>query len=594
MRVVNIDMQKRLRETPNANALRTSDRQRGSILILLALLIPSLMIVMSLTVNTSYSLILRGEMQAASDASAIAGASALDGTQAGWDLARNNAINALHQHQVHGGITDSPIIPASFVLPADSVGPGVEQTEWNGSNYLVTVKRGRWRRTSSGISVFESMENSDAPGGNWQNQSGHTGLPRYLAANAVQVSVGRASVGILFPVLGAGTDYRMVQSATATASDPSGVEIAPFALPVCALATGTGDLAPTGASNSDGICRSERYFTQVNGYPEVGGVKPIPDFNYQPSQPVAGNVIAMANTCQWKNSRFYDPSDQFGVVGLAGETPTEDRVRDILGTGNGTQTGVRVGDQFEVLGPGLVDPATNAVLTKRIMCRNVDPPGGDPAQFESGANIGMGFSDLIQPKSRFVMSWSESPVTPDCPADLRRTFGLCNSRRYRMKYGSPATPNVAEYVNNCTGPVNYFGADANCTCLTSASSPVWRVFVPVISDPTLDPALGCRSASNPSDHPLNAASGHAFEIVGFVRMTIFDTDVGDPPPVYPTGCTPDPLAPGHANQPWGFEIGGALTPCNLVRGRVDCATDFVSVPTDNASLRNAVLVENGL
>lgn len=82
-----------------------------------------------------------------------------------------------------------------------------------------------------------------------------------------------------------------------------------------------------------------------------------------------------------------------------------------------------------------------------------------------------------------------------------------------------------------------------------------------------------------------------YEVIGFVPATIFDVDIGVPPPAYPPGCLPN--AATFTSMPWGFAPNEAGIPraCNLIRGRIDCDTPRLLYSSDTQKYPTPVLVE---
>jgi len=548
----------------------------GSILILLAILVPSLFLVMSLALNSTYATLIRGELQSASDASALAGSFSLDGSVEGWDRARDYAIAVLNKQGVHGS-PGSPV-PVSSNVPVAATdttvvgGRTVQKTVWEANGLRVSVKRGRWVRRS-GTEQFESMEDSDAASGDWQSEN--PAFPRIALANAVQTLVERSSVSVLLPTIGSPSNYEIGRAAVATTGSIGKYNIAPFALPLCSIITGD----PVGGSNlarlmppgepgvPDTMCGADRYFTKAARYGTDAGEEIIPDFNYRPA------VIPEPTRpqCSWGNFTFTDRRDHFGVVGLAqGSAVTEENVRDVLISGNGLQNDVMIGDRFSILADGLEDNTTDAALADRILKDTPDTEGDD---FVSG--ISTSFSDTLDMVQHHVLedvTWTSvaTAFDPDCRTVPDATHGVCNSKR--MTYANRSGTCGSDFVYACpTGDCEYDGT-------------VWRVYIAVITDSSA--SSGCKVEAGTTDYEIDAS--HPYEVVGFVQASVYDVDIGAAPPSAPScpaGSAADPAL--HVGMPWGFTAGN----CNVVRAQVDCDTNFIAPPMRQDQLGSPVLVE---
>ena len=555
-----------------STGLERFNSDSGSILILLAILVPALFLVMSLALNSTYATMIRGELQTASDASALAGSFSLNGSPEGWDRARSYAILVLNKQGVHGSPGSAVPIPGNLTISAsDTTAAGVEKTVWQVPELRVSVKRGRWVRRS-GVERFESMEDEDDADGDWQ--AANPGLPRIALANAVQVSVERSSVSVLLPTIGTPSSYEIGRAAVATTGAIGKYNIAPFAMPLCSIITGefmgstnVPRLMPSGSADiPDTMCGADRIFAKASRYGTDVGEEIVPDFNYRPA--VAPEPARPQ--CSWGNFRFTDSRDHFGVVGLAsGSAVTEDDIRNVLLTGNGLQHDVRIGDQFSILADGLEDADTDTALADRILKDTPDTEGDD---FVSG--ISTSFSDTIGLGAHSALeaiTWIH-PGTffdPACQDVPFATHGLCNSKQ--MTYENRSGTCGTDFVYPCpTGNCEYDGT-------------VWRVYVAVIADSS--GAAGCSIDTSTHDYELDPT--HSYEVVGFVRASIYDVDIGAPPPTAPAcpGGASDPAT--HPGMPWGF-VGGN---CNAVRAQLDCNTEFIAPPMTDEQLGNPVLVE---
>ena len=119
---------------------------------------------------------------------------------------------------------------------------------------------------------------------------------------------------------------------------------------------------------------------------------------------------------------------------------------------------------------------------------------------------------------------------------------------------------------------------------------VWQISVPVISESCEDLVVAsCQGINGAINDPLIAAN-KAYQICGFIRISVIDTDVGQAPPSYPRNGCEDPgdstfdasathwQAWNHKelHYPWGFDLNAlnadgpenpAPTSCNNIRTR---------------------------
>jgi len=528
---------------------------KGFIIPLVVILLPALIFLVSLAVNTSYSALLRSEVQSATDASSLAGADLFNGQSTGWQFARIAAIETLNNSFVHFGLgTTKQLSEMISINPSDlEAGDSRERVEWQGDGISVGIRRGRWVHRAGSL-VFESLEDSDA-GGNWQNLN--KGIPKLLVANAVQISVKMENIATILPAPGAWREYTLAKVGTAVKGPVDAANIAPFALSICSLVDDNeGTFVSTSNYSPSGVCFADRLFTKAGGYSDV------PEFNYMPSAPSEGD----STLCNWGTPKFLNSTDNFGLVGLANSAPSSegDVVNIIKNASGGTQSGIYVGDNFYVLSEGLTSTEADSAVWDRISANAEETPS-----FESGGNVTFA-SALNGVAPRTALSWY-----PTCPSDPLRTHGLCNSKRFAQT--STGSTCVAGYQFTC--PASPGGCD---------DWPVWRVLVPVIaSHGAASTCMGVDGSTE--DYPIDPAAPQ--EIIGFVRMTIFDVDIDEPAPAYPPGCLPNPAsAPG---MPWGFSSGGAGTgfKCNLVRAIVDCDTSGLQTSANPSLSAPAVLVQ---
>lgn len=202
-------------------------------------------------------------------------------------------------------------------------------------------------------------------------------------------------------------------------------------------------------------------------------------------------------------------------------------------------------------------------------------PNGNPALDE-------GYSTHALSNSWYV------PVQNDIDTPRPNNGGLCNSTRLLeslQQFPAPADFDLAQSYSDAwqswyralanvdiTGGVRTPGSGSPemmqvITDLNMALMPVWQIEVPIIAaqGPGGTFCQGTAPGST-GDSPVPADEEPVnpdlpWEIVGFVEVNFYDTDIGLTPPA-PPASLPNPLPPG--SHPFSFD-----QPCNLVRGKVN-------------------------
>lgn len=517
--------------------------EKGVVLILLAILIPTIIYLLSITLNVGYSSILRADLQSAADAAALAGARGFNGQLPGWQQTRADAIEVVKRQNVHGALGDATGIPLSIDVndKIDIGGKQVDRVVWDFSgsdNLRISIRRGIWLGNQ-----FRTMEDADVPTGEWQTYAGggpgesNRGLPRIATANAVQVIIERPEVGMLVPASGGNDTYSAGRSAVAVSGNVGRTTAAPLAIPVCGLVyQNQNDYEMWfGGGRETPICQGDRLFSKVSRHTNAV----VPEFSWDPEWylDTSAEPVPDMFTCNWFNRRFFDLRDHFGVLGLPGSggNPSEQDIRNAIISG-GVQA--QMGQNFSISEDGLTESESRMAAWNQI--NNGGTTNSSHPSFNNPAG------DLIGVVLRNLPDY----WNPGCPNNP----GICNSRR------------VAHNIGNCS---------QNYVPPVNDSTPVWHVSVPVIAD--LDSTGTCGDGFGGTTDPTLSSSNN-YQIIGFLKSYIYDVDIATAPPNQPGGCASTPNV-------WGFNES-----CNLIRGRVDCFSNFVS-SSESVGNRTPVLIE---
>jgi hypothetical protein len=214
---------------------------------------------------------------------------------------------------------------------------------------------------------------------------------------------------------------------------------------------------------------------------------------------------------------------------------------------------------------GLVDPSTDLRNSRAALGPNtvttistVTTPQVAP-EVNSPSGV---YPNSISPAQTGGNSLIGAPTSPLSCSDLTASstnYGICNSRRFGPHPDAGFIPE---------------GYGIAISALRLDRDIVWSDLIPVIADFS-DSAAGCGVGG--FDPEINTAGD--WQIIGFVRANLFDVDIGNPPPTYPSPKV-DPQVDAHYNgmfwpypefpdydpsRAWGFPQA-----CNLIRGKLDC------------------------
>ena len=357
--------------------------------MLLLLSLSTLFLIASMVSVVGYVTLAKTELQAAADAAAFAGAGKLCSSHECYDAAYAATLFTL-RHQASRGafgaptsytFTPDPLVPSPIYIPNAAT-----------PNLIVTVEMGMW--TDQGFEPFYQANPSAGVPHSWQED--HPGVPQYVAANAVRVSLTRP---LSIPVVSAiRSNFQATAQTTMVAQKLNAPSAAPFALPVCALVDEYSEV------NFASVCAADRLFTSTSRYCPAGtncdvatNVPPccswVPSFTWDPYE--YGDV-GLNNTdprltcgfddastpykcryvtdqhCGWNENRYLQLGDHFGVVGLPGAVgdlpPTES---DVVGALSSRGVSTKLGQNFLILENGLT-----SISAEDALWNTIDQPSG--------------------------------------------------------------------------------------------------------------------------------------------------------------------------------------------------------------------------
>ena len=574
------------------------NNERGSILVISVLLLALVVGVIALVINSSYARFVRSELKAAADAAAHGGGKQICSSLTCWDNAKKSAIDILSAHTAHGDLADD----LNLTVPL-SEGPVWDYTEER--NLVVTIERGRYTLSEG----FESLESEE-----WL--AANPGTPRHIVFNAIRVRILRPAVEIMGTTF-ASTLWSISSESTVIAAPVEPVCVVPFAIPICQLLNPKLELSSvcqqdTIFAAADKYCRNPAEHCDVrpsfsyaichpeaekklshrlefstgdeflryldSEVPATGGYQALWS-HWQPVQEGGycftshGTPFLGSEDCSTGNSDgwYVDQgnvslSDHYGVVGLPYDHPiSEGDVMEVLSADAGCVT-AEIGDRFSVLQEGLTTREMEDLIWRRI-ADLIDPT--PDAKHPSFRTAGLG---TIERNASFFVWNNDISCSP-----LRRERGLCASRRFQP-----------DFSNTADSPFPYLPFKAAPGI--SDATPVWEVRVPVIAN-TSPEAAACESeAGGTVDPPVIDAD--QFEIVGFVKVHLFDVSIGSVSPGMPE--SPQGLESAGA---WGFGVensfGDIQGECNLVRGRLSCDNRQL-IPTSNPGEIRPMFIEKSL
>ncbi len=370
-----------------------NSEEAGIVLIVVAFLIVALITLAAIVMNRGYSSIIVSELQAAADASAHSGASTMCSSATCYADVVPSVIATLNNLITHGNLGED----SNFGTAIDITFPGGPTWENAEQTLRVTIQRGRWWPNSiippanvhlaSDIPNFEPFDRHT--GITWQNE--YPGIPEFLAANAVRVTIERKEIGFLLSLF-SGDTYSKIGDSVAIGGLQGITEVAPFAIPACAL------LDQNGNYHRRRNCSQDRHFTRADRYctdpadNDDCNVLPGAQYNIRmigecegtlrPWWPEEGfwqdcdwtefgnltswSDLNAAPRCAWVSGRYNDVRDHFGVLGVPNSiNATESSIRTKINSANPLYI-AKIGDTFAILPNGLQESDSELALANQL------------------------------------------------------------------------------------------------------------------------------------------------------------------------------------------------------------------------------------
>ncbi len=635
-----------------------SRHERGFALPVIAIGLLATVTVLGLFMTLSYRSAVKSEFQSIVDTAALAGATQISAQTLSsgmiqspgqrWALARSSALASIASQEVRA-LTGKTRLALSEAPDTE-----IPEPTWNSSGVTVTISRGRWLPGTGFSSYDERQEGVSAT----VHETNYPGVPSIIAFNAVKVEMVAQSRTIftnLFPSVG--VRAHAIAVGAAVESHP----VAPFGIHVCSLMDQNqpGDFQSN--FNPFFSCLADRLVTSTNRHCPEGEPDCLdkPQFSWDPqlaqdrgpgtepgrtyfeeywsSEPnPAVSVEVNSGTdsaCFWPTPRYREPANNYMVYGRPGNTaPTEAEIRTIIS--NGSQTAGELGGKFQVLSGGLVEPESEVAVWNRIINADLkgdsttNPPINqtDLTMFDNGYvndNINQSFrradsqwgakcideaADIVRVKNG-AGPFNNLPIEWRMDEEGAWGGGTCLSRRTGWGHWDDFTSGTGtDAYREWYKPLNWDSSKGPDTWFTEM--PVWQPLVPVIADgrninsvSSGDLPTACPGSGTDPSIVMDSGSPIEYEIIGFVKVNVYDVDIGNEPPTFPPNRAPFASANGWPfrgdlynydedpyeslngisafddNHPWAFK-----QPCNLIRTRLVCAQD--GVPSSNTSGRS--------
>jgi hypothetical protein len=541
---------------------------------------------------------------------------------------------------------------------------------------VVKIERGIWWNggvAGSTDKAFESME-----GDAWATK--YPGLPAYVMANAVRVSIRRPHLHFNSALFSGGS-FSLERVAVAIKGSTETVNVAPFAIPVCDLLDGK--LEYYGQDTPTNLCRGDRYFVRADRYQNLRtdnstwpGAYPldsigVPSFPWQPCNEnftpqlwqyyesgmayfeTSSDLQTYVGQYGWQYgdsyalpitsedgiscaeihgaNQFFPPAgidptfsasfagkqtfprgddepsqrtDNFGVVGLPNFSGTdlEATIRNTLQSPNDHNPlwPASIGDPFKVLPNGLSDVYFDSAIwdtisnggtaiaddahlpLKETPMKTIDRTFSAFSSFAGIVYNGSVISDYWFYDTNLDSAIAANGAVWALEAGVAPAESLCNSKWASFgNFGVDSKiltngTNGSHYIN-----AYYAHADVLHNASVSDDTPVWKVMLPVIADPSSP--VTCRTDSGALDLPVNPSK--TYMIIGFVQGYIYDVDIGQPQPKA-IFTTADGAVQSFAD--WGFHA-DEIPACNMVRGRLDCEKFFIPSSDPSASTNSKIV-----
>lgn len=552
----------------------TISSERAAVMPLVLLLVPVLIMFVAISFNTSYSHMIKEEMQIAADSAALAGAKSFaNGEDDPWPNAKAAAIQALNRMEIHGNYWQSNRI--NLDPNAATVDSATGALQWQQGNLTIIMERGAIESENDGDpETFRSKE--DVPARSPAAYSAFApGDARGVTSNAVRITVRKSSLSLMLS-LGNGGSYSTEVSAVARSGPPGIPSTAPFAIPLGAIVKASLDNPSDGVLASN-IAAADRLFTNnfaTTAYGTTTGctssanpnpncyctgtncacaapaafcgcngpdctcngsecltVTRIPEYTWEPSS-CSGVCGPFSGNCNWANAAYGSASlggkaqDHIGYIGRTG-TPIANEAEFVQALSSPTYAPLR---GIFYLAPSNVLSASSTNTTVWNLITNAANGGvaDDSHPTYESALVGIAKKKII---------WNTSPLRCDknVVAPTIETPGLCNS----MRYGFNQFCSTYQYKNG-----------------SNATTPVWRVKVPVVSDSSVP-------------WSSSAGPGGTLRVYGYVTLDLYDTDIGQNSPSYPTTTVFGTCPANNINFDWGYKSTPAgANQCNTIRARI--------------------------
>jgi len=202
---------RRLRQNPTYRNVNGRD-DRGTILIIISVLIIALFGFVTLAINERHYIIVEAQLRLVAEGVAQTGARTTCPTQQCWDDTRTTALAFLN----------AQILEAEMGKDVSISIPDFAGSTYSTGRLEVTLQRGMWTSRDG----FTSLEDDGS--------FSHPGVPRNLVVNAFRVEIAFDKVSTFLNPFG-NVAKNFSVDALAIAREVNPVCAAPFAIPICAL-----------------------------------------------------------------------------------------------------------------------------------------------------------------------------------------------------------------------------------------------------------------------------------------------------------------------------------------------------------------------
>ena len=605
-------------------ASQRSSGERGAVVFITLLLTPILIGIIYLTINLATLKLVEIDIQNISDSAAAAALSTLlmnadydearpltcPSLYACWFRAYHAALKVIEAHSIQAGVLTRVNLQANVAGDFNHEELLAAETEEERIAYyqkyfedIVALGENVTVKLQGGIFSEGHFRDAEIAWFATDPQLFNVSL-----LNGFQISFEVERIPFLVGASGSLRRTSIERTSFAQFGQSDTVQVAPFAIPLCALTSTHVVLAlesfpynPT--ERLPLICAADRFFTASTRY---GPTHTRPEFSWSPT--MDPGIVSKKYVCgsSWDNPEYMRlanvesgvyyqfqgpntksqeyqgrPSDHFGVVGVPANSINPDNplsesmIREIISRPAPTVP-ARLGDKFEILRSGLTEVESGDAVWAQITdsIGELDsPPDIHPAyrEIEWG-----GIAATVPPPGR------QGKCSPEPHIDILnrrlKNFqhnGICNSRRFG--YHPSITGCHGLSIQNGNAPATASPKRYGFFDGVSFDTPVWKTIIPVVAQ-TGSEAKQCYTTNTDRTFSPPPVDGE-YVIVGFVQAYIYDVDIGAPPP--PEVSCPKKSGPA----PWSFTLDDGGSPnCNLVRARIDCHTYFIAASDNPSSL----------